>query len=113
MAIFEYKDEHAKELHLDLIRKTDGTEPCFDPYLAPAEEHDRIYESHTDKWVENYASRGVTPKEARELCEGCHVLHECKIYAMYNGEPYGVWGGTTSRERGFYRGKPIKVPRSN
>jgi hypothetical protein len=108
VAIFEYRDEHAEELHRDLIKATDGTEPCFDPYLANPDGGGKIYESPTDKFVENYANRGVSSAEAKKMCDGCHVLDECREYAMYNGEPFGIWGGTTPRERGFYRGKKIK-----
>lgn len=107
MGLFEYRDEYAKELHRDLIESTDGTEPCFDPYLVDPDS-DRVYESHTDMWVENYTNRGVSQKEAEAMCAGCHVLEKCAAYAMYNGEPYGVWGGTTPKQRGFYRGKRIR-----
>lgn len=108
MAIFDYRDEHARQLHVDLIKATDGTENCYDPWLINDEGRGKIYESPTDKWVENYANRGVSPKQAREMCEGCHVLEQCAAYALYNGEPFGVWGGTTPKERGFYRGKRIE-----
>lgn len=107
MSFFEYRDDKAQELHRDLIESTDGTENCFDPHLVNPES-DKVYESETDKWVENYANRGVSPAEAAKMCEGCHVLEKCAAYAIYNGEPYGVWGGTTPKERGFYRGRRVR-----
>lgn len=104
--LFEYKDEEAHRLHIELIKATDGSEPCYDPLLL--EQSERIYESPTDEFVENYANRGVTAKRAKELCAGCHVIEECLAYAMANDEKWGVWGGTSPRERGWYRGKRIK-----
>lgn len=105
--LFEYKDEQAARMHIDFIKLTDGTEPCYDPYLVD-ENTPRIYESHTDRWVENYSNRGVTAEEAEAMCEPCHVKEECLIFALYNEERYGVWGGTTPRQRGWYKGKRIK-----
>ena len=107
MALFEYRDEYAEQLHKELIAATNGSEPCFDPHLANPDSQ-KIYESPTDLFVENWSNRGVSPEKAREMCAGCHVLVECRDYAMYNEEPYNIWGGTTPRERGFYRGKKIK-----
>jgi len=107
VSFFEYRDDHAQELHRDLIASTTGQEPCFDPHLVDPDS-DKVYESPTDKFVENYANRGVTPAEAKKMCAGCDVLDKCFAYAMYNGEPYGVWGGTTPKERGFYRGRKVK-----
>lgn len=105
--MFEYENDEAARLHRELIQATDGTEPCYDPYLL--EVHDeRIYESNTDLYVENYANRGVTPTQAAKLCDGCHVIDECLAFALANEEKYGVWGGTTPRQRGWYRGKRIK-----
>ena len=36
---------------------------------------------------------------AKELCERCPVLAECRTHAMVNRELYGVWGGLTEGER--------------
>ena len=35
---------------------------------------------------------------AKVVCIGCPVQRECLEYALDNGE-YGVWGGTSERER--------------
>lgn len=105
--LFEYKDENAARKHIELIRLTDGTEPCYDPYLVD-NPTDRIYESPTDKFVENYANRGVSAEEADRLCGGCHVREQCLAYALANDEKFGVWGGTNPRQRGWYKGRKIK-----
>lgn len=36
---------------------------------------------------------------ARAICAGCPVKRECLDHALATGERYGVWGGTTVRER--------------
>lgn len=105
-SVFEYKNEDAARLHIELIKSTDGSEPCFDPYLV--DENQKIYESPTDRWVENYSNRGVSATEAAEMCAGCHVVEQCLAYAMANEERYGIWGATTPRQRGWYKGKRIK-----
>lgn len=36
---------------------------------------------------------------ARAICAGCPVQLQCLAFALANGEEYGIWGGTTERER--------------
>lgn len=36
---------------------------------------------------------------AKAVCERCRVLKECRSYAIQAGEPEGIWGGLTVRER--------------
>jgi WhiB family transcriptional regulator, redox-sensing transcriptional regulator len=36
---------------------------------------------------------------ALEICEGCEVVLACRAFAMEQREHFGVWGGTTERER--------------
>lgn len=38
-------------------------------------------------------------KRAVALCDRCPVRKQCLEYALYNHEEYGVWGGTTKRDR--------------
>jgi WhiB family transcriptional regulator, redox-sensing transcriptional regulator len=38
-------------------------------------------------------------RRAKAICAVCPVLWDCFQYAMENDEEYGVWGGTTRRER--------------
>lgn len=37
--------------------------------------------------------------EALRICSTCPVLDECLDYALEAGETYGVWGGTTEKQR--------------
>ena len=44
------------------------------------------------------ASTGVVAAvEAKEICRRCPVMVACLEYGLR--EPFGVWGGTTERER--------------
>ncbi|MDP9846654.1 WhiB family redox-sensing transcriptional regulator [Streptosporangium lutulentum] len=36
---------------------------------------------------------------AKAVCERCPVLKECRAYAIREGEPEGIWGGLTVKER--------------
>lgn len=108
MGLFEFKDEEASRLHRELVALTNGTEPCYDPNLVDNPVKSKIYESHTDEWVENYTNRGVSAAKAEEMCAGCHVIEECLAFALANEESNGIWGGTNPRQRGFYKGKKIK-----
>ncbi len=36
---------------------------------------------------------------AKKLCAECPIRVECLAYAVEADEPYGVWGGLTTRER--------------
>jgi len=38
-------------------------------------------------------------REARTICASCPVFNECLKYAIYNREDYGLWAGTTMRQR--------------
>lgn len=46
-----------------------------------------------------FPARGESTREAKEVCAGCVVKAECLSYALANGEKYGIWGGTSERER--------------
>jgi WhiB family redox-sensing transcriptional regulator len=41
----------------------------------------------------------ATLAAAREVCAGCVVRPECLEHALTRGEKYGVWAGTSERER--------------
>lgn len=46
-----------------------------------------------------FPERGVSTREAKEVCRGCVVREECLDYAIANGEKFGIWGGMSERER--------------
>jgi WhiB family redox-sensing transcriptional regulator len=42
---------------------------------------------------------GARQREAREFCRACPVRTECLAHALDQRIEFGVWGGTTERER--------------
>ena len=36
---------------------------------------------------------------AKQVCERCDVLSECRDYALATRQPFGVWGGLDEEER--------------
>ncbi len=64
------------------------------------------------RWQEHAACRGLGPggffppeedgeqvDEALTVCGACSVRDQCLAYALRAKETYGVWGGTTPKER--------------
>lgn len=35
----------------------------------------------------------------KSYCHDCPVKFECRMHGLSNREPYGIWGGTTPKER--------------
>lgn len=70
-----------------------------------------------DDWQERGACRDANPSlffapdhesnhqrrfretAAKAVCSHCPVRETCLAYARQTGEVYGIWGGTTERER--------------
>ncbi|MEO7803626.1 MAG: WhiB family transcriptional regulator [Actinomycetota bacterium] len=46
-----------------------------------------------------FPERGGSSKAARTVCNDCSVRLECLRYALANREQFGIWGGTSERER--------------
>lgn len=46
-----------------------------------------------------YPERGASTADAKAVCAGCVVRDDCLEYALANGEKFGIWGGTSERER--------------
>jgi WhiB family redox-sensing transcriptional regulator len=43
--------------------------------------------------------RGAAQQLAKQVCMSCPVIAECLADALDNHTEFGVWGGTTERER--------------
>lgn len=67
-----------------------------------------------EQWTERASCRGVDPglffpargeslAAARAVCAGCPVRRECLEHALAQPEKFGVWGGTSERERRVLR----------
>lgn len=46
-----------------------------------------------------FPEKGAPPRDAKRICMGCEVRAECLEFALATGQPYGVWGGASERER--------------
>lgn len=78
-----------------------GTDPDVDP-----------------KWF--FPARGDTTsvKKAKAACERCSVTDDCLAYALWSGEPFGIWGGLSARQRRALRREnrkttPIPITRES
>lgn len=70
-------------------------------------------------WFDEADCRGLDPalfhparddygvmRQARLVCAGCPVRVQCLAHAVANDETYGIWGGTSPRERNGLRRHP-------
>lgn len=46
-----------------------------------------------------FPDKGQSSSYAKKVCRSCPVIEECLDYALAGGERFGVWGGTSERER--------------
>lgn len=59
-----------------------------------------------------FPERGESTKEAKAICATCPVKAECMEYATSGVEKFGIWGGTSERERRAKRkGMPMPKPK--
>jgi WhiB family redox-sensing transcriptional regulator len=47
--------------------------------------------------------RGQDIRPAKAICTGCPVRAECEAYALAESDLFGVWGGTSQRDRREHR----------
>ncbi len=38
-------------------------------------------------------------RKAKQICQACPVMNECRDYSIAIREPHGVWGGLSEKER--------------
>ncbi|MDR0505030.1 MAG: WhiB family transcriptional regulator [Bifidobacteriaceae bacterium] len=46
-----------------------------------------------------FPEKGGSTREAKRICSACEVQRECLEYALAHDERFGIWGGTSERER--------------
>ncbi|MBU1227628.1 MAG: WhiB family transcriptional regulator [Actinobacteria bacterium] len=46
-----------------------------------------------------FPGEALDPDEGLKICSGCPVRDECLWWALENRIHFGIWGGTTERER--------------
>jgi WhiB family redox-sensing transcriptional regulator len=56
-----------------------------------------------------FPERGGSSKAARAACAACPVRGQCLEYALNNKESFGIWGGTSERERRKLRKQQTRV----
>jgi WhiB family redox-sensing transcriptional regulator len=67
--------------------------------LVPADQwQDRALCAQTDPEA-FFPEKGGSTREAKKICLGCEVRHECLDYALAHDERFGIWGGLSERER--------------
>jgi len=66
---------------------------------APADQwQDKALCAQTDPEA-FFPEKGGSTREAKKICLGCEVRHECLDYALAHDERFGIWGGLSERER--------------
>ena len=82
------RERKAEALYLDLLEAVQdlGDVPCA---------------TFPDAFFPEDLGTGETQgrKMARELCQGCPLRLQCLEYALEAKEPFGIWGGMTTKER--------------
>lgn len=46
-----------------------------------------------------FPEKGGSTREAKAICRGCPVRTQCLLFSLDNAERFGIWGGTSERER--------------
>jgi len=57
-----------------------------------------------------YPELGESTRQAKQVCLACPVTAECLQYALEHQERFGVWGGTSERERRKLKPVRAKAP---
>ncbi|MGW4339749.1 WhiB family transcriptional regulator [Rhodococcus koreensis] len=52
---------------------------------------------------EGHGARIRRERTAKEICQSCPVRNQCQNHALSTGEPFGIWGGTTEKDRRHLR----------
>src|SRR5688572_17512632 len=76
--------------------------PSFEEWLQPPSwQRDALCAHYPD--VNFFVDRGESTVAAKAICRLCPVRAECLDFAVSNGEKFGIWGGTSERERRHLR----------
>lgn len=87
-----------------------------DKATEPAEVLLDVLYASKEEWVKDAAcigsparvffpERGELSQFAKDICAQCPVCEECLDYALRTCEKFGIWGGTSERERRAMRRK--------
>jgi WhiB family transcriptional regulator, redox-sensing transcriptional regulator len=87
--------------HLSVVPDTAvpyDPEPLPDEEIAADQWQDKALCAQTDPEA-FFPEKGGSTREAKKICLGCEVRHECLEYALAHDERFGIWGGLSERER--------------
>ncbi|ORW83434.1 WhiB family transcriptional regulator [Mycobacterium riyadhense] len=87
--------------HLSLVPEVPTAFEAFEPEPEPVPSdqwQDRALCAQTDPEA-FFPEKGGSTREAKKICLGCEVRHECLEYALAHDERFGIWGGLSERER--------------
>lgn len=56
-----------------------------------------------------FPERGGDSQTPKQICAGCEHREDCLEMALANRETYGIWGGTSERERRLLRRRRNKA----
>ena len=82
----------------EAIRKAGEMQRITTKLLQPVEWQANARCSEVDPEI-FFPERGGSSKAARAVCNKCDVRMQCLEYALNNKEQFGIWGGTSERER--------------
>jgi WhiB family redox-sensing transcriptional regulator len=83
----------------DILKQDDLGRPVWQQFGA-CRLPDNATPEQVHQWLNTFfPERGSSTKEAKAVCELCPVRQKCLDYALMNGEKFGIWGGTSERER--------------
>lgn len=46
-----------------------------------------------------FPDKGGSTREAKDICRACPVVDQCLTWALEHPQRYGIWGGTSERDR--------------
>lgn len=81
-----------------VIRSAPSDRPAFDLDLTPEDWTRDALCQQTDPEV-FFPERGEPSTNPKAVCAACDVTADCLGYALRHDEKYGVWGGTSPKER--------------
>ena len=55
-------------------------------------------------------ARANREARAKQVCQSCPVIEQCRRHALAVHEPYGVWGGLSESERDDDHPRPAPAP---
>lgn len=73
--------------------------------FVPPEWHQRAA-CRTEDPTLFFPGRGASNEHAKAVCASCPVSDECLDFALTSGEKFGIWGGTSERQRRRIRVQP-------